>query len=250
MARLTRWTLPGALHHVSQGAVTPAFHDAQDYESYLLALSLSGQLHGVSVHGFVLMPHQVQLLVTPRSENALSLMMQDISRRFVGIFNRRHGRRGTLWQGRFRAAPVAASSHALLCLRYIEQLPASISGPATLADYAWSSAAHHLGWQRKAWLTDLDPQADFWRLGNTPFEREAAYRRLLQEPLTLEERKLVQSTTLKGWALGFCPDDPALSSQAQRPLTPRRRGRPRKTELQASQPTGQQTPAAQSHTSL
>jgi putative transposase len=229
MARLTRWTQPGALHHVSQGSVIRAFHDAQDYESYLLALSLSGHLHGVSVHGFVLLSQQVQLLVTPRSENALSLMMQDISRRFVSIFNRRHGRRGTLWQGRFKAAPVATSSHALLCLRYIEQLPSSTGWQTELADYPWSSAAHHLGWQRRTWLTDLDPQADFWRLGNTPFEREAAYRRLLQEPLTLEQCTLVKSTTLKGWALGFCPDDPLLSAHAERPLTPRRRGRPRKT---------------------
>jgi putative transposase len=190
MARLPRWTLPGGLHHVSQGAVILAFEDAYDFESYLHALSLS--------------------------------------RRYVSIFNRRHGRRGTLWQGRFQAAPVAPATHALLCMRYIEQAPRHISWSSTLAEYPWSSASHHLGRQRKPWLVDLSPEADFWRLGNTPFEREVAYHRMLEEPLTPEQRKLVESTSLKGWTLGFAADDPVLAAYADRPLAPRRRGRPSK----------------------
>jgi putative transposase len=228
MARLPRWTLPGGLHHVSQGAVILAFEDAYDFESYLHALSLSSRAHHVSVHAFVLLPQQVQLLVTPTTENTLSLMMQDISRRYVSIFNRRHGRRGTLWQGRFQAAPVAPATHALLCMRYIEQAPRHISWSSTLAEYPWSSASHHLGRQRKPWLVDLSPEADFWRLGNTPFEREAAYHRVLEEPLNPEQRQLVESTSLKGWALGFAADDPVLAAYADRPLAPRRRGRPSK----------------------
>jgi putative transposase len=228
MARLPRWTLTGSLHHVSQSALMPVFKETQDCESYLTALSMACFAHGVSVHGFVLLAHQVQLLVTPRSDNALSLMMQDISRRFVSIFNRRHARHGTLWHGRFQAAPLSASTHALLCLRYIEQAPQRTGWPSALVEYPWSSAAHHLGWQRRPWLTDLDPHADFWRLGNTPFEREAAYRRLLQEPLSAEQRSLVEATTLKGWALGLSQHDPAMAQHPERPLTPRRRGRPRK----------------------
>jgi putative transposase len=228
MARLPRWTLPGGLHHVSQGAVMAAFQDAYDFDSYLHALTLASRTYDVSVHAFVLLPQQVQLLVTPHAENALSLMMQDISRRYVSIFNRRHERRGTLWHGRFRAAPVAPATHALLCMRYIEQSPRKIHWHSTLAEYPWSSASHHLGRLRKPWLLDLSPEADFWRLGNTPFEREAAYHRALEEPLTPEQRSLVESTSLKGWALGFAADDPALALHTERPLTPRRRGRPRK----------------------
>jgi putative transposase len=42
----------------------------------------------------------------------------------------------------------------------------------------------------------------FWALGNTPFEREAAYAELVQAGLEANQQGALTDATLKGWALG------------------------------------------------
>ena len=46
-------------------------------------------------------------------------MMQAIERRYVGCFNARYQRTGTLWEGRFKSALVDSERYALACYRYI-----------------------------------------------------------------------------------------------------------------------------------
>ena len=60
----------------------------------------------VALHAYALLDDAVQLLLRPPSDAALSRMMQALGRRYVAAFNRRHGRSGTLWDGRFRAGVV------------------------------------------------------------------------------------------------------------------------------------------------
>jgi hypothetical protein len=58
-----------------------------------------------------LQPSEVLLLLTPATATALGALMQGLGRRYGAAFNRRHGRRGTLWAGRFRTAVVQAGPH-------------------------------------------------------------------------------------------------------------------------------------------
>ena len=46
------------------------------------------------------MDNHVHLLATPPELGALGRMMQKLGRHYVGLFNARHGRTGTLWEGR------------------------------------------------------------------------------------------------------------------------------------------------------
>ncbi len=50
-------------------------------------------------------------------------MMQAIGRRYVGTFNARYRRTGTLWEGRYKAALVDSERYVLACYRYIELNP-------------------------------------------------------------------------------------------------------------------------------
>jgi putative transposase len=171
------------------------------------------------VHAYALLDNQVQLLLTPPTEAALSRMMQALGRRYVAAFNRRHGRSGTLWEGRFRAAVVQPGAHTLQSLRLIDGLV----GQSMPSAGAWSSAPHRLGLCRNLLLTD---PPEFWQLGNTPFEREAAYRRLLEQGLDLSTVRRIEHAATHGWALGSAPFLAQVAQALGRAVQPRARGRP------------------------
>lgn len=220
--------LPGELHHVLQRGNNrqPVFLDDLDRKTYLDALREATRLHGVRVHAYVLMPNHVHLLVTPQSEHSLARAMQTLGRRYVASFNRRHGRSGTLWEGRFRTCLVDAAAYFETLLRYIEAHPVRAGLCDQAGDYAWSSAAHHLGQRRDSLISE---HAGFWALGNTPFEREARHKQGLVGGLDAERLRLVRERVHGGWPLLSRQAQEKLAQLTDRPLTPRPVGRPRRT---------------------
>ena len=45
-------------------------------------------------------------LLTPDEAGGVSRLMHTFARNYAGLFNRRHGRTGTLWEGRYKACLV------------------------------------------------------------------------------------------------------------------------------------------------
>lgn len=229
MARLTRLCVPGELHGLLQRGHNrePVFGDDEDRQAYLDALQAAAQAHAVAIHAYALTDIEVFLLATPGAAHGLGRLMQTVGRRYVAQFNRRHGRSGSLWDGRFRAAPIEALSWFRPALLWVELAPVRAGLAAQPWHWRWSSAAHHAGQLADPRLTD---HAEFWRLGNTPFEREAAYRRLSEQSLTSEERERLQRSVEQGWPVGPESFLARLGEQVARPLVPRPRGRPRKAK--------------------
>jgi putative transposase len=225
MARLPRLAFANLAHHlVLRGHNHAAvFMDDSDRLAWLAALRDSAATLSVAIHAYVLLPDHVHLLATPRSAEALGQLVQAIGRRYVVAYNRRHGRSGTLWDGRFRASVVEPGAALLACLRYIEQNPVRANLVAQAGDWAWSSAGHHLGRRAEALITGLP---EYWALGNTPFEREAVWRQLLDEPLGGAEVATLTRNALAGWAHGSGAFLARLQEMTGRPLQPRPRGRP------------------------
>lgn len=271
MARQARLSLPGVMHYVAQrghngGVITADPHDSERLLAMLRDAALS---HGVVLHAYALATQELRLLATPDTAEAVSQMMQALGRRYATVFNRRHGRSGSLWDGRFRSALLDGADATLLALRHVDafvpwldkSLPAGLAAspqradptayvathlpspalslapgtaetggaPGVLAGAAAEvqrvSAGHRSGGRRDAAL--VDPPV-YWQLGNTPFDREQRYRELLDEPLTLADRRRLQQALQAGWAIGspgFLAD---LATRTARPLQPRPRGRPRR----------------------
>jgi putative transposase len=92
-------------------------------------------------------------------------------------------------------------------------------------EWAWSSAAHHLGLRQDRLVAD---HPTYWALGNTPFERERRYRDFLEAGTSEREAARITEAALKGWALGSTAFLQSQAQTAARPLEPRPRGRPRK----------------------
>jgi putative transposase len=66
----------------------------------------------------------------------------------------------------------------------------------------------------------------YWALGNTPFDREAAYRGLVEQGVDEGDVEVLTEATLKGWAIGSEKFKSALEKQTQRRVTKAKRGRP------------------------
>jgi putative transposase len=149
-------------------------------------------------------------------------MMQSLGRSYVAAFNRRHGRLGTLWQGRYRAALIEAAAWLIDCMRHVEAAPLRSGFPAAV-DFEWSSAAHHVGRRLDPLISE---HALYWRLGNTPFDREARYRELLEQALTPARMQRIEHAAAQGWALGSDRFVHEIGQRIDRRLQPMSRGRP------------------------
>ena len=226
MARLPRLAASGYPHHVIQRGNNrqAIFADAADCERFLGELGELLPLYEVALHAYVLMPNHVHLLLTPASRAGLSGLMQALGRRYVAWFNRRHGRTGALFEGRFRSSIVESECYLLACSRYIELNPVRAGLVGKPVEYRWSSMGHHAGLRVDPLITE---HPLVWALGNTPFERQAAYQRLFETELAETTVHAIRSTLHRSWALGsdeFCASL-ATTSRRAAPIHP---GRPRK----------------------
>src|SRR3970040_1627709 len=100
--RRPRLELHGVPLHLTHRGVNRAatFDDDEECAAYLQGLALASSEHAVAVHAYVLMSNHVHLLVGAAQAGAVSRMMQAVGRRYVRGVNARHGRAGTLWEGR------------------------------------------------------------------------------------------------------------------------------------------------------
>lgn len=227
MARLPRQVVAAFPYHVIQRGNNrqPIFLDDQDRRRYLADLQQASETHGLAIHAYVLMDNHVHLLCTPSQPDALARVMQSVGRRYVRSFNRRHGRTGTLWEGRFRSSLVEADRYLLACQRYIESNPVRAGMVEQPADWPWSSHRHHIG------LT-TDPlvrvHATIWGLGNTPFERESAYRQMFDELPAQSEQAWLGQRLINGKPTASTDFQKQLESSHGLRLMPRPVGRPRR----------------------
>ncbi len=215
MARLPRLTLPGFPHHVIQRGNNrqAIFLDRADFEAMLVLLDENARKFQVALHAYVLMDNHFHLLATPSTGDGLPQMMQSIGRSYVRYFNQRHGRTGTLWEGRYRSTVIQSERYLLACMVYIDLNPVRAGMAARAADYPWSSHGHWLGLRTDKLLTT---HALYWALGNTPFAREAAYAALVQSGLGDKQIQSITQSALSGWALGepdFVADLQKLTSR-------------------------------------
>jgi len=227
MARQRRLCVAHEPHLLSQrghgGSL--GFRTDDDYRAYLQCLQQAVLQHRVAVHAYALLPQRVLLLATPPEARSLGHLLQSIGRRFGADYNRRHGRTGALWEGRFRSAVVEAPSQLIDCLRHVESAPVADGLVSEAIDYPWSSAAHHGGRRVDPIISE---RAEYWCLGNTPFDREAHYRHLLDEPLAPSVQRRIAEATDKGWALGSPAFVRRIEEVTDRPASARQRGRPAK----------------------
>lgn len=226
MARLPRLAVAHHSYHILQSGHDDRliFQDGEDLARFRQILLEAAKKFGVAIHAYVFMPSHFHLLVTPSDDTALGKMMQWLGRHYVPYFNRKNQRSGTLWQGRYKSLLLDADSYFLFCSRYIESHPVRAGLAADPGAYAQSSYHHHIGAAQDALISD---HPRYWNLGNTPFQREAAYGKLMEQSLTAQEIHDFSLACRKGWPLGSSQFKARLEKQTVQRIAPLKRGRPR-----------------------
>lgn len=225
MARLPRLALPGYPHHVVQRGNNrqPIFLDAADREMLWNTLLDHARPQQVLIHAYVFMDSQFHLLATPQTDKGLSVLMQSVGRGYVRYFNQRHGRTGTLWDGRFRSAVLQAERWLFPCMVYLDQSPVREGMCGEPVDFRWSSHGHYTGLRSDRLIT---PHRLYWELGNTPFARDAAYAALVREGLSRADEIALAGSERGSWPLGDADFVQALQQATPRRVTRARPGRP------------------------
>jgi putative transposase len=230
MARLPRLTVPGHLHHVIQrgnnGQVV--FADATDHELLLALIDEHARKHRVALHAYVLMGNHFHLLATPETDEGIPQLMQSVGRRYVRKFNVRHGRTGTLWEGRYRSTVIQPEPYLLPCMVYLDLNPVRAGIVAEPGDYPWSSYRHYTGGHADKLIT---PHSLYWQLGNTPFARDEAYTALVHAGITDAQKRALTESAMRGWALGDSSYLTRLQGLTNRRVARATAGRPRNVSV-------------------
>lgn len=201
MARLPRYAVPGQPQHVIQRGNnrSPIFADRADHERFQKVLLDGCARFSCCVHAYVLMTNHFHLLMSAQTTDGVSKTMQSVGRRYVGYFNQRYGRTGTLWEGRFRSVPIDSERYLFTCYRYIEQNPVRAGIVDHPEKYPWSSFhANALGRMDPI----VTPHERYLALAGNELDRLGTYRAICAVPFDVPTLDVVRSSIHKSWALG------------------------------------------------
>lgn len=163
MTRPLRLEFPNALYHVtSRGDRREAiFEDDDDRVRFLEVLGAVVLDHNWLCHGYCLMDNHYHLIIETPDGN-LSKGMRQLNGVYTQASNRRHGRSGHLFQGRYKAILVDKDHYLLELSRYVVLNPLRAKGMVKrLEDWPWSSYPAMVGsapkpeWLTADWLLSL-----------------------------------------------------------------------------------------------
>ncbi|MEX2616209.1 MAG: transposase [Alphaproteobacteria bacterium] len=159
MARPLRIEYAGAVYHImARGNGGDAvFRDDDDRAEFLSVLGAMCGEAGWRVLCYCLLDNHLHL-VAATDRPTLSRGMRQLLGVYSQRFNRRHSRRGHLFQGRYKALPVETSAYLTQVCAYVLRNPVEAGLAKAAADWPWSSYRFNAGKGRVAWF---DP-APLW----------------------------------------------------------------------------------------
>ena len=176
MARRPRLFAAGVLYHVivrgNQRRKT--FTAESDYRGYIERLARYRKKYDYVLHAYCLMPNHVHLLVES-SEQPLAKFMQGLQQSYSQYFNKRHGKSGHVFEGRYKAIICQKDPYLLELIRYIHLNPVRAGIVKSPERYRYSGDYAYL--QGRA-NEIIDPAKALSMLGGTQ-----AYRRFVREGL-------------------------------------------------------------------
>jgi putative transposase len=216
---------PGALYHVtSRGNERKRiYRETHDRILFLDLFGVTIDRFGWLCHGYCLMGNHYHLIVETPEAN-LAAGMQQLNSRYAQSFNRRWGRVGHLFQGRYKAVLVEKDAYLLTLARYVALNPVRVGWRERPEHWRWSGYRALVGLEaRPPWLsTD-------WILGQFARERPRARARLREfvadgiahpEPLPVRADLYLATDTFLVEKLGVCAPTTEIPRAQRQPVRP------------------------------
>jgi putative transposase len=218
MPRTARASVGNMCYHVLNrgNARGTVFHKDGDYDAFVELMAQANERLPMRVLGYALLPNHFHLVLWPRGDGDLSRWMQWLLTSHVRRYHRHYQGSGHVWQGRFKAFPIAQDQHLYSVLRYVERNALRANLVAHAEAWAWSSLAWRPGRQRPQLLSE-------W-----PVACPRSWVAHVNAPQSEAELKAIRHSIARGTPYG---DDRWVDRVARRlglESSLRPRGRPRK----------------------
>jgi len=178
MSRPPRYTYAHAVHHVTMRCNNREFLFAAPwFQLFLGVLREARAKFPLDLYNYCLMTNHVHLLFEVGHGDTLSKAMRWLSTEFARRFNKRAGRKGHLWEGRFRSTIVEENSYFFRCMAYVDLNPVRAGIALVPMEYPWGG--HRALRDEDSELLHFHPL--YTELGTDPSARFAAYERILAE---------------------------------------------------------------------
>jgi putative transposase len=186
MPRQARLDMPGALHHIMVRGINKeaVFSEKGDKEQLLQRLGINLIDGKGTVYAWVIMNNHLHLLIKS-GKRGISDIMRKLLTWYAQYYNRRHRRRGHLFENRYKSILCDEETYLLALIRYIHLNPvrAGIVGTMKeLDEYPWSGHSAIMGKASQSWM-DIDyVLAQF---GTKKRAARNAYRQFVEEGMTI-----------------------------------------------------------------
>ncbi len=190
MPRGARLDVLGVVQHVMARGIEgrEIFRDERDREAFLKRLAGVVVAGGAELLAWSLMSNHFHLVIRPQK-----LYLKDLMRRlmtgYAGWHNRRHGRRGHLFQNRYRSIVVEEEPYLLELVRYVHLNPLRaglVKDLDTLDGYPY--AGHAVLMARRAWPAQAVAPV-LGRFGGRLDSARRAYREFVAAGVSDGERR-------------------------------------------------------------
>lgn len=177
MSRALRIEFPGAVYHVTSrgNERREVFRDDEDRRLFLSTLGRTVARWRWVVHAYCLMGNHYHLLIETPEPN-LSRGMRQLNGEYTQAFNRRHGRAGHLFQGRFKAVLVEKEGHLLELCRYVVLNPVRARGMRVQSPEQWPWSSYRATAGQECGPPFLDTSWVLARFGGKAPTAHKAYR--------------------------------------------------------------------------
>lgn len=144
MASKHRKQSASGFYHVYQRGVNlfDIFEDDADRAVFIKLMTHYAAECGVALFAWTLMSDHFHILLKSEFKE-LSAMMRKLNSVYARHFNKRHDRKGPLFQGRFESVCVENDDQFLTTVRYIHRNPVHHDETALYGTYRWSSYAEY-----------------------------------------------------------------------------------------------------------
>jgi REP element-mobilizing transposase RayT len=146
MSNAIRTEEVGGIYHVNANALfgMPLFRDDVDRECFFELFASVAAASNWTVLAYTLMTTHYHALLT-LSECTLSSGFQRLQSRYAREYNRRHKRRGVVWQSRFHDEPVLSDRHLFSVIRYIARNAPRVKLAPNPESWPWCSYGAAIG---------------------------------------------------------------------------------------------------------
>ena len=149
----------GCYAHVSSRSIDTRwiFQEEKDFDYFRQLLMAHKAQSGFRIHHYCLMNTHFHLAVSSPHLASFSEALKRIKWSYTMTYNRRHKRRGPLWQERFKSLVIEDESYLYACGLYIENNPVKAGMVKQAADWTHSSARYYENKAKDTVVDGYDP---------------------------------------------------------------------------------------------